>query len=95
MKPVLHTLLLAGSLSALFPRTIRAEVPSTPLPAAEVEFFEKSVRPLLESACIECHSAAKGKTKGGLAMDSAAALRKGGGTGSAIEAGVPDKSLLI
>ena len=95
MKPALHTLLLAGALSVFLTRPLHAEVQSAPLPAAEVEFFEKSVRPLLENACIECHSAAKGKTKGGLAMDSAAALRKGGGTGSALEPGAPDKSLLI
>jgi mono/diheme cytochrome c family protein len=67
----------------------------TPIPPQELEFFEKSVRPLLETHCIECHSAAKGKTKGGLALDSAAALHKGGTSGQVIHPGAPDKSLFI
>jgi hypothetical protein len=62
---------------------------------AQAEFFEKSVRPLLEEHCIGCHSAAKGKTKGGLALDNAAAARKGGETGPAVVAGHTEKSLLL
>jgi hypothetical protein len=62
---------------------------------AQIEFFEKSVRPLLEEHCVECHSAAKGKTKGGLALDNAASLRKGGDTGPALVPGAPEKSLLV
>ncbi len=62
---------------------------------AQVEFFERAVRPLLEEHCVECHSAARGKTKGGLALDNAAATRKGGDTGPAIVAGSAAKSLLI
>ena len=61
----------------------------------QVEFFEKSVRPLLEEHCLECHSAAKGKTKGGLALDNAAATLKGGETGPAIVVGSAEKSLLF
>lgn len=67
---------------------------SAPEPA-KVEFFEKSVRPLLEEHCIECHSAAKGKTKGGLALDNAASVLKGGDTGPALVPGAPEKSLLV
>ena len=92
MKP---KIILPVLFSALLPAHLHATAQPAPLPPAEVEFFEKSVRPLLETHCLECHSAAKGKTKGGLAMDTAAGLRKGGTTGSALEAGVPDKSLLI
>ena len=61
----------------------------------QVEFFEKSVRPLFEAHCLECHSAAKGKTKGGLALDNAAATRKGGDSGPAIVPGHTEKSLLL
>lgn len=60
-----------------------------------VEFFEKSVRPILEDHCVECHSVARGKTKGGLALDNAAATKKGGDTGPAIVAGNVENSLLI
>jgi len=58
------------------PRTFAAAQQTQPS-ATDLEFFEKSVRPLLEEKCVECHSASKGKTKGGLAIDSAAGLRKG------------------
>ena len=61
----------------------------------QVEFFEKAVRPLLEEHCIECHNAAKGKTKGGLGLDNAAATLKGGDTGPAIVVGSAEKSLLL
>ena len=73
-----------------------AEANPAPAPnPAQVEFFEKSVRPLLEEHCVECHSAAKGKTKGGLALDNAAAVRKGGDTGPVLVPGAPEKSLLV
>lgn len=69
-------------------------------PAAElspegVEFFEAKIRPILVAACYQCHSAEAGKSKGGLVLDSPAGWRRGGGTGPAIVAGDPGKSLLI
>ena len=69
-----------------------------PLPtdAAGIEFFEKKVRPVLAEHCYECHSAgAKKGLKGGLALDSRAASRKGGDSGPAVVPGAPDESLLI
>jgi len=62
--------------------------------AEQTEFFEKQIRPILTDRCYECHSVEK-KTKGGLALDTAAAVLKGGDTGPALVAGDPDKSLLI
>lgn len=58
-----------------------------------LEFFEKRVRPLLVEACHKCHGAQQ--QKGGLRLDSAAALRQGGDSGPAIVPGEPQKSLLI
>ena len=75
-------------------RSVLGAASAQPAPE-EVEFFEKSVRPLLEEQCIGCHSAAKGKTKGGLALDNAAATLKGGDTGPAIVVGSAEKSLLF
>ncbi|NBV32706.1 MAG: hypothetical protein EBR81_02585 [Proteobacteria bacterium] len=72
-----------------------ATAPKKPVDPADVEFFEKSVRPLLEEHCVQCHSASKGKTKGGLALDNASAVLKGGDTGPALVPGSPEKSLLI
>jgi hypothetical protein len=59
------------------------------------EFFEKEVRPVLVERCYECHSVEAGKKKGGLLMDSRAALLKGGDSGPALKAGDPEKSRII
>ncbi|MBX7106405.1 MAG: PSD1 and planctomycete cytochrome C domain-containing protein [Gemmataceae bacterium] len=66
-----------------------------PTPAADpgVEFFENRIRPALVTHCYSCHSGQK--TKGGLALDSAAGWKKGGESGPAIEPGKPDDSRLI
>ncbi|MFM7162588.1 MAG: DUF1549 domain-containing protein, partial [Planctomycetaceae bacterium] len=74
----------------------------------DVQFFEARVRPLLVKRCGECHAAATEASaakeaagpktipaKGGLRLDSAEALRKGGDSGPAIVPGDPDASLLI
>jgi len=66
-----------------------APVP-TPL---QFEFFEKQVRPLLVERCYECH--AEKKQKGGLRLDSAAAVLKGGDSGPALVPGHPDQSKII
>jgi mono/diheme cytochrome c family protein len=63
--------------------------------AADLEFFESKVRPVLAEHCFKCHSAKENKTKGGLAMDSRELILKGGDTGPALVPGQPDKSLLI
>jgi hypothetical protein len=62
---------------------------------AGVEFFEKSVRPVLADNCYRCHSAAAPKAKGGLKLDSMAGILKGGDDGAIIVPGDPDRSPLI
>ncbi len=57
--------------------------------------LEKRAIAILDRACAECHSHAAKKMKGGLALDSRAALLEGGDTGPAIVAGDPAKSLLV
>ena len=68
-----------------------------PAPAAEPpvdpEFFEKKVRPLLVAHCAGCHG--PDKQKGGLRLDSRAALLTGGDSGAAAAPGDADKSLLV
>lgn len=61
--------------------------------AAGLEFFEKSVRPLLVKHCYKCHAA--DEDSGGLLLDSRDAILKGGDSGAAIVPGDPNKSLLI
>ena len=62
---------------------------------ADVEFFEKKIRPVLASNCYGCHSAQSRKPQGGLLLDSREGLLQGGGRGPAIVPGDPEKSLLI
>src|SRR5262245_22251036 len=69
--------------------------PAQAQPQAEREFFEKRVRPLLVENCHSCHSAAAKKQRGGLHLDSRAAILKGGDTGPAVVPGKPEASLLL
>jgi len=59
------------------------------------EFFEKKIRPVLVEKCYACHSGQSKMPMGGLRLDSAAAIRKGGDSGPAIAPGNPSKSLLM
>ena len=59
----------------------------------QLEFFEKSVRPLLVERCYECHSAKE--VKGGLRLDSQVGVAAGGDSGPAIVAGQPAQSRLV
>jgi mono/diheme cytochrome c family protein/cytochrome c553 len=60
---------------------------------AQVDFFEKKVRPLLDRHCQQCHG--PDKQKGGLRLDSRAALLQGGDSGPAVVPGQPEKSRLV
>ena len=63
--------------------------------AADLDFFEKRVRPLLVQRCFECHSAKAEKLKGGLLLDSREAVLSGGDSGPAAVSGDVEKSLLV
>ncbi|MBI1763272.1 MAG: PSD1 domain-containing protein [Acidobacteria bacterium] len=62
------------------------------LATAQTEFFEQRIRPLLAAHCYDCHADA---AKGGLRVDTRAALLKGGQRGPAIVSGDPANSLLL
>jgi mono/diheme cytochrome c family protein len=80
---VVSAVLLAGPASA---------APDKPDPRA-VEFFEKSVRPVLAENCFKCHGPKR--HEGDLRLDSRAALLKGNDKGAVVVPGEPDKSRLI
>lgn len=63
--------------------------------ADDIEYFERKVRPLLAKHCYSCHSNDAKTVHGGLKLDSAHSLLKGGDSGPAIVAGKPNDSLLI
>ncbi|MFN3651627.1 MAG: PSD1 and planctomycete cytochrome C domain-containing protein [Armatimonadota bacterium] len=64
------------------------------VPSAEgIRFFESRIRPLLVQQCVACHN--EKSPKGGLRLDTAAGLRKGGDSGPVVVDGAPEQSLLL
>ena len=56
--------------------------------------FEKTVRPLLERKCFQCHSSKADELKGNLKLETLELILKGGDQGPAIVAGDKDSFLL-
>ena len=73
-------------------RMVCAQPPAAPT-AEQIEFFEKSVRPILINRCLKCHG--PDKQESGLRLDEGEAAAKGGDGGPVIVPGQPDKSSLI
>jgi hypothetical protein len=78
-----------GFVTIAFPGLVFADSSS------DLDFFEKRIRPILVERCESCHSMSKGKTNGGLALDTRDGWQKGGESGSPIVPGNPDQSLLF
>lgn len=57
--------------------------------------FEKSVRPLFERKCFECHSSKAEELKGNLKLETMELVLKGGATGPAVVAGDIENSFLL
>ncbi|MCH9654103.1 MAG: PSD1 and planctomycete cytochrome C domain-containing protein [Planctomycetes bacterium] len=88
-------LLITGCLSFLYSAE-ESKTDSTPrFSSQQLEFFEKSIRPLLAEHCYQCHSGQSKRLEGGLRMDSRALLLKGGDTGPAADLKKPAESLLL
>jgi len=68
---------------------------AAPSDLAQLDFFEKKIRPVLSEQCYECHSAGAKKIKGGLLLDTREGVLKGGDSGLAVVPGKPQKSLLL
>lgn len=73
----------------------KAEKGEPAFPAADIEFFEQKIRPLLVAKCHDCHSGKAKDPKGALRLDSRAAILAGGESGPAIVPGKPEESRLI
>ncbi|WP_339731930.1 PSD1 and planctomycete cytochrome C domain-containing protein [uncultured Gimesia sp.] len=63
------------------------------IPAAQIEFFEKKIRPVLVKRCYACHGPKKQEAS--LRLDSHAWMMKGSDTGVAVVPGDPLKSRMI
>ncbi len=62
--------------------------------AEQISFFEKDVQPILKARCLKCHGDGP-KIKGGLRVDSRAAILRGGELGPAVSLGEPAASLML
>uniref|UniRef100_Q01Z91 Cytochrome c domain-containing protein n=1 Tax=Solibacter usitatus (strain Ellin6076) TaxID=234267 RepID=Q01Z91_SOLUE len=60
--------------------------------AADPDFFESKVRPVFAKTCYPCHTESR---MGGLRLDSADGIAKGGNSGPPVQPGKPDESLLV
>ena len=82
MKRVFVCIALIGSALSAWGQA----APATP------DFFENRVRPILANNCYGCHAST---ALGGLRLDSAEGMKKGGKRGPAVVAGDPETSWLI
>ncbi|MBL9213694.1 MAG: PSD1 domain-containing protein [Opitutaceae bacterium] len=87
MRSLIVTLCFATAGSPL------AAAAAPALAAADSDFFESKVRPLLIAHCYECHG--DKKQKGGLRLDSRPGWQAGGDSGPALVPGDPARSRLI
>ena len=79
-----------ASTAALLPAVERNNADLSP---ADLEFFEKQIRPVLADSCVTCHS--ETQAMAGLRLDSRGGWQEGGKSGPAIIPGEPDQSPLI
>ena len=84
-------LLLAVTVLCVLPAALLAQEPT----AAQLDFFENKIRPVLVEHCYECHGPESDPTEANLRVDSLAGLQKGGDNGAALMPGDLDASLLL
>ena len=60
-----------------------------------IKFFEKNIRPVLNTQCYSCHSSASKDVKGGLSLDTRQGILNGGDSGPSVVPGKIDESLLL
>ena len=63
--------------------------------SAQLERFEKRIRPVLAAQCYGCHGKTATPPQGGLQLDSAQAIRRGGNSGPLFQPGNPESSILL
>ncbi len=97
-SPVAQGLRLAGLLAVWFALPIQAQRALQPIPIltprrqAPVD-FESEILPILKHDCLACHN--QTKPKGGLILETPAAILKGGENGPAVSVKKPGDSLLL
>ena len=85
----MRRLVLVMVLLLLFFTPVRGQT----YPPAQLEFFEKQIRPVLTEKCLACHGANVAKAK--LRLDSREGVLKGSSSGAIVTAGQPTQSRLM
>jgi mono/diheme cytochrome c family protein len=85
--------LTACWIATSFLASAQAADPAANSDSAGAELFRKSVAPLLEAHCLECHQGSK--PKGALSLVDVRHALAGGESGAAIVPGKPEESLLV
>jgi hypothetical protein len=95
MSRFLRIILLAFAAVALLSTTATAQPPtSTPSEKYGTEYFERSVRPLFQKHCIECHSTTNASENGELDLESLQGIATGGSRGP-LTANSPESASLL
>src|SRR5258707_172144 len=84
---------LAFTWLSLLARPAAAGAAAPSVPAEHAKFFEAKVRPIFVEHCQSCHG--EKKQKGGLRLDSAVGLLKGGKNGAVVVPGRPAESKML
>lgn len=84
---------LLGGLIAAAPGLLAAAEAQPTFPGDQIEFFEKSIRPILVESCQGCHGGHRHEN--GLRLDSRAAILRGSDYGQIVVAGNPEGSKLL
>src|SRR5688572_5467221 len=71
-----------------------ALIAADPAPA-QLEFFEKKIRPVLAEKCYACHNSKMKTPMGGLRLDTRDGVLHGGDSGAALVPGNPEASRLV
>ena len=85
--------LVAPVISLAVAASVRLSAQAAADPAVNPGFYVNRVQPILQTNCYRCHAGLN--HRGGLQLDSAAAMRKGGHDGAVIVPGHPEQSLLV
>jgi len=82
--------MIGGLVALMFSAT---GAPAAETAAADLEHFERYVRPVLATHCFKCHGPERQKS--GLRLDHGSVIALGGDTGAVLEPGNPDASRLV
>ena len=85
--------LAVAAAALLLGRSLPARASATPGEPSSLDLYTSRVQPIFQANCYRCHAGLN--HRGGLQMDSQAALMKGGHDGVVILPGHPEQSLLV